>query len=78
MTEQSDNKPFDLVLELLRALRGDVTAIRQTLAEHSQQLIGIRQQIHAVEGHALRLEESLVRVDLRVERLETRAGLIDA
>lgn len=74
MTDQPD----DIVLTMLRAIREDMTNIKQTLAEHSQQFIALRKQVHSVEGDVLRIEESFARVDLRLERLEKRSGLLDA
>ncbi|MBJ7416405.1 MAG: hypothetical protein JHC88_13305 [Niveispirillum sp.] len=31
-------EPINLVLEMLRAMRGDITAIRETQAEHGQRM----------------------------------------
>jgi hypothetical protein len=73
MSETGDN----VVLEHLRAMRTDLGEIKKIVIDLAQQLIGVRKQIHALEGNTLRIEEGMARVELRVEKIEKRLGLID-
>lgn len=61
----------------LRAIRVDLGDIKKIVVDHAQQLIGLRKQIHALEGNTLRIEEGMARVEVRVEKIEKRLGLID-
>ena len=78
------DQPENLVLELLRAIRADTSAIRQTLTEHGHRLARLeigqarvrRDQASDAEAGAL----TGVRVDgltERLERIEARLGLLD-
>lgn len=67
----------NLVLEDLRTMRIDLGDIKKIVVDLAQQLIGLRKPIHALEGNALRIEEGMARVELRVEKIEKRVGLID-
>jgi septal ring factor EnvC (AmiA/AmiB activator) len=70
-------KPDNLVLEHLRAMRSDLGKIKKIVVDHAQQLIGLRKQIHALEGNTLRIEEGMARGELRLEKIEKRLELID-
>ncbi len=78
------DEPTNLVLELLRAIRADTTAIRRTQADHGHRLARLelgqaamrRDQGSDAEANAL----ASVRVDglsERLERIEARLGLLD-
>lgn len=67
-----------LVLEQLRAIRGELGDVKRLVVDHAQQIIGLRKQIHAVEGGMIRIEEGLALLDTRVEKIEKRLGLVDA
>jgi hypothetical protein len=74
MTEELEN----LVLEQLRAVRGDLGQIKDTLADHGAQFIRVRSDIHDVRGDILRDEEHFARLELRLDRIEKRLGLVEA
>lgn len=74
MTNEIEN----LVLEQLRAVRGDLGQIKETLADHSRQFIRVRSDIHELKGDLLRHDENFARVELRLEHIEKRLGLIEA
>jgi hypothetical protein len=74
MTDQPDN----LVLEHLRAIRGDLEAIKKTLADHSRQFIRVREDINNLRSDDLRRETLQAQMDTRLERIETRLNLHDA
>jgi len=74
MTEDIDN----LVLEQLRAIRGDLGEIKETLTDHTRQLLRVREDIHNVQGDVLRHDDRFARLELRLDRIEKRLGLIDA
>lgn len=51
--------------------------IKHTLAEHSEQLIRLREDIHGLRGDALRQERTIAAVELNIERVNKRLGLND-
>lgn len=51
--------------------------IKHTLAEHSEQLIRLREDIHGLRGDALRQERTIAAVQLNIERINKRLGLND-
>ena len=81
MTEPTN----ELIFEVLKAIQGDMAEMRKTQAEHGQQFIGIRDQIHDVQGQIHSLHGDLLRVEkgvtaLRgdVDRVKRRLDLVDA
>jgi phage shock protein A len=74
MTEATDN----LVLEHLRALRADAVATRSDLRDVKARLSSIENYIATLHGDQARAASTIDELALRIERLEQRAGLIDA
>jgi chromosome segregation ATPase len=67
--------------------QGDVTnalllehlkAIQSTLARHSEELRKIRERLGILKMQYASLSNRMDRLDKRVERIETRLGLVDA
>jgi hypothetical protein len=67
-----------LMHEILKKLQDGQARIIETLADHSQQFIAIRDDIHGVRGDVLRLERSIAETKVRLERIERRLELVDA
>jgi septal ring factor EnvC (AmiA/AmiB activator) len=74
MSSETDN----LVLEQLRAMRASLEQIKTTLADHTHQFIRIREDVHSLRGDVLRHDEHYARLEVRLEKIEKRLGLIDA
>jgi len=77
-------EPENLVLTLLREMRGDVVVLRERADEHSEELRALRRQIHdwqettaTATGFAMHanirgqeIEQEVAELKKRVERLE--------
>ena len=76
------NEPNNLVLEYLRAMRGDVSEIRETLRDHGFRLsriessvVGLRADIARSEEHGAHLETRIDRLRDDVDRIKRRLDL---
>jgi len=67
-----------LVYKALKQLQTGQTAIKATLADHTRQLIRVREDINALRGDDLRRETLQAQMDSRLQRIETRLNLTDA
>jgi hypothetical protein len=68
----------DLILEHLRLLRADLSDVKDAVADCVQQVIWCRKQINGLQADMLRHEEHLARIDVRLDRIDKRVGLVDA
>ena len=69
---------FELIVEILRKMQSDIAQIKAVQAEHTQQFIRVREDIHGLRGDDLRRETMQAQMDVRLERIESRLGLRDA
>ena len=67
MTDEPDN----LILQHLRAIRQDVSLIRDDMQD-------MRLRLSAVESAIVRMQHSMDRFDIRLSTIERRLGLIEA
>jgi phage shock protein A len=74
MTDATDN----LVLEHLRALRADVSDVKNDMRDVKARLGSIESYIATLHADQARTGTKLDDIVHRVERLEKRTGLIDA
>ena len=74
MTQATDN----IVLEHLRALRGDLGDVKNDMRDVKARLASIESYIATLHGDQTRTNVKLDDVLRRVERLEKRTGLVDA
>jgi hypothetical protein len=70
----SENITNELIYEVLKSIRNDMTLIRNKMDDHSHQLIKIREDIHELRGDDLRRETLQAQMD---ERIEARLSLND-
>lgn len=70
-----ENVSNDLIYEVLKALQKDVAAIKADTREMKSALIGIREQLHTLDGNFLRQERVMASFDTRIDRIETRLEL---
>ena len=75
MTENITN---ELMYEILKQLQGEVARVRATLADHTHQLIRLREDINGLRGDELRRETLQAQMDHRLQRIENRLNLSDA
>ena len=67
----------ELLYEVLKSIQNDLSEVRRTLADHTRQLIGIREDINHLRGDDLRRERIQAQMDVRLERIEIRLNLND-
>jgi hypothetical protein len=68
----------ELILEILKSLQPDQAEIKATLADHTHQLIRVREDINALRSDDLRRESLQAQMDTRLQRIENRLNLSDA
>ena len=72
------NDPNEIVLDMLRAMRNDITHIKQGQMDLKSEMIGIKKQLHLIQGEALRREESIGIIQHDMDRIKSRLELSDA
>jgi chromosome segregation ATPase len=79
MTEETETEETEnLVLELLRALRADISSLKEGQRDIKSEIISVRNQIHSMQGDFLRQEKDLAIVRVDVERIKERLNLVEA
>ena len=73
-----DTVTNELLYEVLKSIQAGQVEIKTTLADHTRQLLRIREDINALRGDDLRRETMQAQMDVRLERIETRLNLSDA
>ena len=71
------DEPRDLVLEHLRAIRAEITAVREDGRETKARQAAVEDMFSFLVSAITRMQHSLDRVADRVERIEKRLELID-
>lgn len=71
------DEPINLVLEHLRAMRADMTAMRDELREVKARLTAVETVLITLAGSMVRMQHTLDAHGDRLERIEKRLGLID-
>jgi hypothetical protein len=69
---------LQLMYEVLKKIQDGQARIIDTQADHTRQLLRIREDINNLRSDDLRRETVQVQMDLRLERIETRLNLHDA
>jgi hypothetical protein len=69
---------LELMYEVLKKLQDGQARIIDTQADHTRQLIQVRQDIHSVRSDDLRREGMQAQMDMRLDRIEARLNLHDA
>jgi hypothetical protein len=65
----------DIILEHLRALRGDTASMREDIQFLKDGLLAVRNEVHELRGDLLRFEQ---RAEKRLDRIEKRLELTEA
>ena len=81
MPDRIDN---ELIYEVLKRIQADVAEMKATQADHSRQFIRVREDINSLRGDVhglhsddLRRERMQEKLDLRLDRIESRLNLGD-
>jgi hypothetical protein len=69
---------LELMQGTLRQIQATLAEIKATQADHSRQLIRVREDINSLRGDDLRREVLQAQMDTRLERIEVRLNLNDA
>lgn len=67
-----------LVLEILKQIQVDTSTMKADIQELKQGQVRIREDVHSTSGHIISLEKTIMDLDRRVKRIETRLELVDA
>jgi predicted nucleic acid-binding Zn-ribbon protein len=65
----------DLIYEVLKKVQHTITRMDAKLDDHSRQFIALREQLHTMDGNALRQERLIATLESRIERIENRLEL---
>lgn len=68
----------ELMYEILKHLQSGQSEMKADIREMKGALIGIREQLHTMEGNSLRQEREMATVRVKIERIENRLNLNDA
>lgn len=68
----------ELIYEVLKSLQAGQADIKATQADHTRQLIRLREEVNGLRGDDLRRETLQAQMDSRLERIEIRLNLSDA
>ncbi len=74
----AENVTNELMLEILKQLQKDMADVKATLADHTHQLIRVREELNGLRGDDIRREVLQAQMDHRLERIEKRLNLSDA
>ena len=68
----------NLILEHLRELRGDIQALKTGISDIRDEILSVRKYLHAIQGDALRREQTIAGVQVAIERINSRLDISDA
>ena len=66
-----------LVLDILRRLQSDMADLKQGQRSIRDELIGVKQQLHAMQGDSLRREQEIAGILVQLDRINTRLDLVE-
>ena len=69
------NDPQELILEHLRAMRADLSSLKEGMTRVEADIRSLRREVNGLRGELLRQEESLALVAIQVDRINARLGL---
>ena len=74
MTDETTN----LVLEHLRAIRGEISSVKDEMRTMKSEISALRLQVGAVSKLVEQCVEDIATVRVRLDRIERRLDLVDA
>ena len=72
------NETASLVLEHLRVIRADISALKDDMRGVLSEQSAFRHDMHAQSIHIQQVQEDVASVKLRLDRIERRFDLVDA
>ena len=73
-----DSVTNELMYEVLKEIRKGQSHQGETLRDIADSVLRVREELHSLTGHHLRLERQVAEVELKIDRLNIRSGLVDA
>ena len=67
----------NLVLDILRRLQSDIADLKQGQRSIRDELIGVRQQLHVMQGDNLRREQEVAGILVQLDRINIRLDLVE-
>lgn len=67
----------ELMYEVLKKIQQQLGRMDTKLDDHTRQFIALREQLHTLDGNALRQERLIAALEVRIERIEARLDLHD-
>jgi hypothetical protein len=67
----------ELIYEILKQIRDDVTHIRQRVDGHDEQFKGVRHLLMAIQSDDLRTEAAIAGVRVDIDTIKRRLNLVD-
>ncbi len=67
----------NLVLDILRRLQSDMTDLKHGQRSIRDELIGVRQQLHVMQGDNLRSEQEVAGILVQLDRINIRLDLVE-
>ena len=67
----------NLVLEILRRMQADIADLKQGQRSLRDELIGVRQPLHAMQGDLLRQEQDIAGILVKLDRIHARLDLVE-
>lgn len=67
----------NLVLEIPRRLQADMSGLKQGQRSLRDELIGVRQHLHAMEGDILRQEQEVAGIPVKLDRIDTHLDRVE-
>ena len=72
------DEPHNLILDHLRAIRGELKALQHGQQDLKNEMISLRQEVHNLRGDSLRRDQSIAGLEVSIERIKSRLDLSDA
>jgi len=69
------DEPDNIILEHLRAMRKDQSAMRMDIKEVKDAVLSLREDVNGLRGDVLRVERGLASVEVDVDRIKARLDL---
>ena len=66
-----------LVLDILRRLQSDMADLKHSQRSIRDELIGVRQQLHVMQGDNLRSEQEVAGILVQLDRINIRLDLVE-
>ena len=74
---QTPTEPHELILDHLRVIRSDLGDVKKDIRELRAGVNALRQDVNSMRGDLLRQERAIAAVEVDIDRINNRLGLVD-